>query len=394
LEDLGILGNLSTIEVTNSGNLVGLLYFSTLIEQGKTFVVFGSDDGGALDWVGKSAVNPLTIAELFGQTSDEGDTVGLLNYNNKGEISFLPLFTLAKNGPDYFHDLFNEENKAQIDNISESLRLARPVSAESPATDEHDLEPNYIQEISVPIMGVQINAQLITDKSLDPKITEVSVNPTFTNFKGETSDEAIAEFVARTFFSAWWKNGEVKHTGVSTEEDFTMFMDLLSKARNSGNPTDWEKVQINSVWANDLNDNNGNEQEEFSILPMYEGKTPEGVRAINNFSLVFVDSDRVDNIEFPDAEYGRGYSLNLDNGTLYAYIGIYEGGPVDTTSWSLLRALSLLPNYMTYRRVSGLEDTEMMKILATKVISNGYRSSIRVYEANGERNAYEKQYNP
>ena len=80
-------------------------------------------------------------------------------------------------------------------------------------------------------------------------------------------------------FRAWWNNGPEKKTGVPTEEEFTIFMELWSQAQISGVPADWEKVQF-YVWANDLNDGNGYVQEQMTFWPMHEGLTPDGIRNI------------------------------------------------------------------------------------------------------------------
>ena len=54
---------------------------------------------------------------------------------------------------------------------------------EAPA-EQIDLKPNYEQKVAVEYMGVQINASLITDQSLDPVITKVTVG-----------EKAYAEFL-------------------------------------------------------------------------------------------------------------------------------------------------------------------------------------------------------
>jgi hypothetical protein len=196
--------------------------------------------------------------------------------------------------------------------------------------DEHDLEPAYVQEVSREFMGVHINAELITDKSLDPVIRKVTVG-----------ESAYAEFIARTVFKVWWSKGEVKHSGTPTEKDFKDFMALWAKAQQSGLPEDWQKVQVNDIWANDLEDGNGYVQKPYKIWFMYDGQTPEGVRGISNLSIALVFSNRVDNItRFKNEEYRQGLGTNINNNFLFVYVGIFQMGVYgkDTTSGAISRA--------------------------------------------------------
>jgi len=181
--------------------------------------------------------------------------------------------------------------------------------------EEHDLNPAYTETVLREFMGVKINAELITDQSLDPEVTKVTV-----------SEKAYTEFIARIIFKVWWKKGEMTHSGIATEEDFKVFMELWQKAQESNDPTNWQKVQINNIWANDLNDGNGYIQKPYTIWPMYEGEAPEGVRGIDKIAVALVNGRRVKNLTlFDENPYDIGLGTNLDGKTLFMYGGLANG---------------------------------------------------------------------
>jgi hypothetical protein len=159
-------------------------------------------------------------------------------------------------------------------------------------------------------------------------------------------ESAYAEFIARTVFKVWWSKGEVKHSGTPTEKDFTDFMALWAKAQQSGLPEDWQKVQVNDIWANDLEDGNGYVQKPYKIWFMYDGQTPEGVRGISNLSIALVRTPRMKNITaFDDNVYEVGVGTNIDDEKMYLYIGLpnnfYSSGKtaafMPVTGWWLIR---------------------------------------------------------
>lgn len=200
---------------------------------------------------------------------------------------------------------------------------------ETPALAEHDLSPMYTETVETNYMGVRINAELITDESLDPVIRKVTV-----------PEKIYAEFIARTIFKTWWIKGEVRHTGAPTEEDFKNFMALWAKAQQTNDPNDWKQVQLNNIWANDLNDGNGYKQQPYTIWPMYSGtQAPDGVRGINNFAIVIVDGRRVKNITmFRNNEYHEGWGTNLDNENLYIYSTFDSVPSVNSRAYNIARS--------------------------------------------------------
>jgi len=203
-----------------------------------------------------------------------------------------------------------------IPTITETPSLTKTPTSTETATpteipvSEMDLEPAYTEKVSQEFMGVKINAELITDKSLDPEIKKVTVPET-----------TYAEFIARTIFKVWRKKGATPQTGTATETDFKNFMALWAKAQASGDPTDWAKVQINDIWANDLNDGipYATGQKPYSIWPEFSGTAPEGIRGIDKTVVVVAHATSLKNTTTSPDEVGFG--TNFDDKKLYLYSG-------------------------------------------------------------------------
>lgn len=179
---------------------------------------------------------------------------------------------------------------------------------------EKDLNPSYVQRIDWEYMGVRIKAELITDSSVKSGFTAVTVpNATY------------AEFIARVVFRAWWRKGSEKHLVAYTEEDFQNFMALWATAQKSGNIEDWEKIQLNNIYANDLNDGKGYIPKAYNIWPMYEGSRPLRAIGVSIISFVVVDTSSMVNVDqqsdINGTSYDIGYGTNLDSGNLLVYSG-------------------------------------------------------------------------
>jgi hypothetical protein len=222
--------------------------------------------------------------------------------------------------------------------------------------NEKDLQPAYTETINEKFMGVVINAQLITDESLDPLIRKVTV-----------SESVYAEFIARTIFKTWWLKGEVRHTGAPTKEDFKNFMALWAKAQETNDPNDWKQVQLNNIWANDLNDGTGYKQQPYTIWPMYSGtQVPEGVRGINNFAILLVKASRMKNIDmFRNNAYQEGMGTNILNENLYVYNGFVNSnnGNEGVASSVAYTAIWLIKNSGSGASGYGSIDTDLTKLL-------------------------------
>ena len=162
-------------------------------------------------------------------------------------------------------------------------------------------------------MGVKIDASLITDESLEPTITKVTVG-----------DSAYAEFVARSIYKVWLKKGGLDGTGPAAATAFEEFMKLWSTAQQSGKEEDWRQVQIYNIWANDI-PTPGYVQQPYTFWFMHEGQTPEDVKGISKMSIVLMNGVDTKNItNFNDKQKSSGYlgmGTNLDREILYIYHG-------------------------------------------------------------------------
>ena len=176
--------------------------------------------------------------------------------------------------------------------------------------NEKELDPAYTETVSQKYMGVQINAELITDKSVDPIIKKVTVPPS-----------TYAEFIARSIFRVWWIKSASSPKGPSTEKDFTNFMALWSKAQEINDPSDWAKMQLDDIWANDLNDGNGYVQKPYSIWPMFTGQAPDGVKGISSISIALVSNTQFKDITVMNNELNTAYGTNLNSSDLLLYAG-------------------------------------------------------------------------
>ena len=200
------------------------------------------------------------------------------------------------------------------------------VTVERPV--EWDIEPYIEKRIDTEWKGVRIKASFIIDSSLQDRIESIEISNWF-----------FAELIQRAMFIAWYirqnpsvewarpgyataENIDYRVVDVSLEE-YNVFLDLWSTAQKSGEESDWRKVQINNIWANDLSDDNGYIQSPYNFWPMYEGAVPNGVTAMNRFTVVLTDSSSTSNIAKLKSIYSVGldigYGFNLDNGDMMFY---------------------------------------------------------------------------
>lgn len=172
---------------------------------------------------------------------------------------------------------------------------------------EMDLEPVHVQTTEIEFAGVLIKSRLVVDNSNLPLLKKLTI-----------PDHILVEYVARVFFNVWWSHGPEKHFNTAGERDFYSFMELWAQAQKSGDKSDWEKVQINDVWANDLRDGFGYKYFSYDIWPMYFGEAPEGIQPIEELSFSFVGGDRDNNIS-RWATIFSGKGTNKDGKILYIY---------------------------------------------------------------------------
>jgi len=196
---------------------------------------------------------------------------------------------------------------------------------------ELDLEPVFVQSTECKFAGVLIKSSLVVDDSNLPLLKKLTI-----------PDHILAEYVARVFFNVWWSNGPEKHFGTAGERDFYIFMELWAQAQKSGETSDWEKVQINNIWANDLRDGFGYKYLSYNVWPMYFGEAPEGIQPIDEFSFAFVGGDR-DKYISRWATIFSGKGTNKDDKELYIY-QYYE----DFSGRTGYNITSLIADYMAF----------------------------------------------
>ena len=158
---------------------------------------------------------------------------------------------------------------------------AATATAAATHIDEKDLHPAYTEKVYQKYLGVQIDAELTTDESLSSNIKKVTV-----------PENVYAEFIARALFKVWWNKGtEAPSKMIASEDDFRAFMADWAKAQETNDPNDWKKVQIDNIWANDLDDGNGYIQKPYSIWPMYRGGAVDKILAIKDVNIILGSTD-------------------------------------------------------------------------------------------------------
>ena len=199
---------------------------------------------------------------------------------------------------------------------------------------ENDLNPSHVQSMSTEYMGVKLNLELITDSSLSPEITKISVN-----------EEMFAQVMARNIFRIWWVKGSPGKSvdDIPTEDDFKSFMSLWAKAQETNDPEDWQKVQIDNLYANDLNDGEGYVQRPYSAWFMYNGDSVSDVLAVNIVSVVLAENSKINNAKNTSGFTNTylSYGLNINNYQMLFYLGDKpyvwkEWGELEKNVWPII----------------------------------------------------------
>jgi len=182
---------------------------------------------------------------------------------------------------------------------------------------ENDLNPSHVQTMSTEYMDVKFNLELITDSSMNPEITKVTID-----------EEMFTYVMAKNIFRIWWVKGSPgKSTDdIPTEDDFMSFMRLWAKAQETNGPEDWKKVQIDNLYANDLNDGEGYVQRPYSIWFMYIGDEtpPDDVVPITLMSVALVKTGVPKNVSeaYGFLRNANVYGANLNDYSIVFYIGL------------------------------------------------------------------------
>ena len=184
---------------------------------------------------------------------------------------------------------------------------------------ENDLNPSHVQTIVTEYMGVKFNLELITDSSMNPEITKVIID-----------EEMFTYVMAKNILRIWWVKGSpgkgVDDIAIS-DDDLKSFMSLWAKAQETNDPEDWQKVQIDNLYANDLNDGEGYVQRPYSVWFMYNGneEPPDGIKPITLISVALVKTGVPNNVSKAYGFLGSDvYGANLNDYNIVFYIGVKD----------------------------------------------------------------------
>jgi hypothetical protein len=184
---------------------------------------------------------------------------------------------------------------------------------------ENDLNPSHVQTIVTEYMGVKFNLELITDSSMNPEITKVIID-----------EEMFTYVMAKNILRIWWVKGSpgksIDDIAIS-DDDLKSFMSLWAKAQETNDPEDWQKVQIDNLYANDLNDGEGYVQRPYSVWFMYNGdeEPPDGVKPITLVSVALMEKVTPNNASEAHGFLGSDfYGANLNEYNMIFYLGFKD----------------------------------------------------------------------
>lgn len=215
-----------------------------------------------------------------------------------------------------------------------------------------DIDPYIIKEIEGVYRGVSIKGRFIIDRSLEDIVESVEIN-----------DDVFAEMIARSLATVWYAREKSEPWELAKPPELNKWVDLWAKAQETGSEYYWKQVQLNSIWANDLNDDIGYVEKSYNYWPMYEGVSPYGVTVLHKITVVFFDTTKsgITNTEmYENSESGEVFGYSLDNQDLTLYHGRDMGTCVSIFvreyRWSQKKAsqycfslnLIALPTYLIY----------------------------------------------
>ena len=222
--------------------------------------------------------------------------------------------------------------------------------------NEYELEPKFVKEINTEYKGVKIKSKIAIDSSMN-SINSINVE-----------DRMFADYLINTVYGVW--SGQQLKNGNKEVLSLDAYINLWSKAQNSHDPADWEKVQI-SMWANDLSDGLGYEQQEYTVWPMSDEKPFENTFSMSAMDFVFVRGSMVDNITLnmneSSSTYGVGWSVNIDPDSGRV---IYYMSATFNSNYALMSHLSGVRSFIlnnaggNFRTINmGSFENKMIKIL-------------------------------
>lgn len=179
---------------------------------------------------------------------------------------------------------------------------------------ESEIDPYIVREIEGEYKGIKIKARIIIDRSLEYMVESFEVR------NENYYVQVLAEILAEVWYIIEYEDRD-PYAHYITVRETKQYFPLWQKAQETGNVSDWRKVQLNGIWANDLNDGNGYVQKPYNLWPMYEGEVPEGVKAFNRITVVVIDQS---NFDITNLRCGgtTGFATHVDGNDLVIYSGM------------------------------------------------------------------------
>ena len=252
----------------------------------------------------------------------------------------------------------------------ESLPTVRPTATETvmptetatptEAVVESKIDPIFTASMEGSYKGVNVKLNIVTDKSISPKVTKLDFNPNFVNSNGENSKEALAKFVTWIFY----KTKEANNGKVVTDEGYAQFLtDWADAQASNGDMTKWDKVKV-SIKVDDPAVA-GYNPESKDFYPMYNGPSVEGINLINEMDIVFVDTYIFHDYlkEIPGSTAGGSNGVSFNNKKISYFTGsgnnFFEGVKSDNTISNYFEAVA----YIFEGKNNGYFDKTTEKIL-------------------------------
>lgn len=196
--------------------------------------------------------------------------------------------------------------------------VARPV--------EWDLDPYIEKRVDTIWNGVRIKVNLIVDSSFKDVIHNITI-----------PDSLLAEVAAKAIYGVWFYNTHYmditryfrsnsvsgfNYGSYAQPEEFEEFLSLWQKAQESGEFSDWIKVRLTDIMANNLDDGNGYKQKSYTFLPMHNGEPFGENLSFDQLSIVLVKGSATeytsDSIYITPVSKIQGVSTETGTGTNYS----------------------------------------------------------------------------
>ncbi len=222
---------------------------------------------------------------------------------------------------------FTATNTVQVNTNTPTIPAETATPTEVPVVDtptptivptetlpvEWDIDPYIIEDIEGEYKGVTIKARLIIDKSLEDIVESVRIN-----------DDIYAEAIVKSFVYVIYQRKSNGDSYRIPSDEVDRLVKIWAEAQKTGSETYWRQVQLDNIWANDLNDGNGYSEKVYNFWPMYEGTTPNDVLALDKITIVLFDcskSDIVNAPAVPGAGGRQARGASLDNKEFIFYLG-------------------------------------------------------------------------